>query len=337
MNIQTGVYAAIAAAGVLLAAGLFLSAVRRDGLPAGRAAAGYLLGLLCAFLLAKAVYAALFSSSLGGDGPLKWLRLKPGEFSFVAGALGFCLGNAWLFRGERLPVLLDDLAVPGCLLAAFLRFGENFLGQLALADPATLGLPAIGEGSLAAIFPLSVPDAWGYRYLSAATVSAALCLAAAGLGLAAGRKNRGGAFRLPRCMVFTSCAFLLCASRFFLELTRMESLLFYFVHVDQVLCAVFMALLLLHACFALRKRTGRFPAVYPAVFFLCLAVNGLTQYLMDKPWQFESLLPEGVFLWICDSLPGFGFLLLLATSALPVLLYGLLCRRLRNAAPGVPS
>ena len=39
MNIQTGVYAAIAAAGVLLAAGLFLSAVRRDGLPTGRAAA----------------------------------------------------------------------------------------------------------------------------------------------------------------------------------------------------------------------------------------------------------------------------------------------------------
>lgn len=321
--------------GILLSAVLYLLSSRRGGLSLPRAAAGFLSGLLLAFLFAKALYVLLNGVSLSDRGPEKWFRLVPEEFSFVAGAVGFCLGALAVHAGnpENLSKAADRLVFPGCLLAACLRFGEIYLGQLGLTEPWSLGLPDLESGSLFARFPFAVPDAWGSWYPAVSTLSALLILLTGLWGLYL-LKKQNHASGDPAGMVFETCAFLLCCFRFFLELTRMKSLIFYFVHADQVLCAVVMTVLMIRAGLRLRKSSGRFPFAFPILLSACFALNGAVQYLMDKPWQFEPVLPEGVFTWISENLAPFGSSLLLLTSLLPAVLFLLLRRKIRQAGAG---
>ena len=319
---QTGLYWILLAAGGLLSACLFVLSARRKGFPAGKALAGFLAGLPCAFLLSKAVWILLDLAAAYPEGPVAWFRPVPGEFSFVAGCAGFCLGPALVFRSRR-DEILDCLALPGCLLIAFARFGEIFCGALGLADVYTLGLPDIREGSLLARFPFSAADAWGVRYLAVSTLAAGAALAIA-LFAVIKQKSRD---RLPAGCLFERCALLLCAVRLFLEPMRMESLVFYFVHVDQALAALLLAGLMIQGCLRQRKETGRFPAAPLVLTLLCLAVNGLAQYMMDKLWQFEPFLPEGVFQWISGHLGLFGFSLILIASACPAVIHGHLVRK----------
>jgi len=336
MNPIPGTYRITAAAGILLSAALFLHTARKNGLPLSRAAMGWAAGLLSALILSKAVYVLFSLPALEQYGPGKWFRAVPEEFSFAAGGIGFCLGfaAAWPRRREVLPRALDLAVLPGCVLAAALRFGGIWLGELELADMYSLGLSEIREGSLFARFPFAVPDAWGYWYLSVSTLSAFLILCVGCHGLFLLRKKQDHASEFSEGMVFERSAFLLCAIRFFLELTRMKSFIFYFVHVDQVLCALVMLGLTVRGCLRFREKAGRFPVLCPVLLLFCIAVNGVTQYLMDKPWQFESLMSESVFTWVNENLAVFGYALLLLTSVLPAVLFLLLQRKIRRAPRG---
>ena len=318
MDSNGTLYWIIAAAGILLSGVLFVCLARRRGFPVGRAAAGFLAGLGLALLFAKGVYVCFYYASLDQYGFAKWFRAVPKEFSFVAGAAGFCLGPVLLFfkNRHRFPALLDCLAAPGCLLAACLRFGEIFLGQLGLSDVYAMGLPDIADGSFLARFPFAVQDAWGVWYLSVSTLAA---LAALGIGLAAFLRLRKDT--VPAGMVFERCAFLLCAVRFFLELTRMECMIFFFVHVEQALCAIMMAILFVHTGQRLKKTGRRFPVLSLVFFILCIALNGIVQYLQDKPWKFQALFTEDAFRWLNANLRWFGYVLLLATTVIPIILY----------------
>ena len=328
MESDITLYWITAAAGILLSGVLFVCLARSRGFSALRVAAGFLAGLLLALLFAKGVYVCFYYASLGQYGFGKWFRAVPKEFSFAAGAAGFCLGPALLSlrRRQEIPALLDCLAAPGCLLAAFLRFAEIFLGQLGLCDVYALGLPDIVEGSLLARFPFAARDAWGIWYLSVSTL-AALC--ALVIGLSAFLRLNSKKARLPAGLVFERAAFLLCAVRFFLELTRMECLIFSFVHLDQALCALFMLVLFIRIGLRLRKAGKRFPVPSLVFFLLSFALNGTMQYAMDKPWKFQALFTEDAFRWFNSNLSGFGFVLLLATTILPAAIY---CRLWRKAA-----
>ena len=322
-NPQTGFHWLILAAGALVSGWLFAAARRRSGKTFLRAAAEYLAAILPALLLAKVFHAVLNLIATGEQGAEVWFSTAPRGFSFAAGCAGFCLGPALLSlrRRQEIPALLDDLAAPGCLLAAFARFGEIFSGQLGLADVWSLGLPDIRDGSLLARFPFAAADAWGCWYLSVSTLSAAAALAAAVYGFCAGGKGRFSAG-----VLFERCAVPLCAVRLFLELTRMESFIIKYVHVDQALCALFLLLLMIHACVRRKRTAGRFPVLPLVLTVACIALNGLVQFMMDKPWMFENVLPEGLFRWINDNLKAFGYSLLLLTAAVPAVLHALLCR-----------
>lgn len=325
-----------AAAGILLSGVLFVCLGKRGGFSPLRCAAGFLLGLALALLFAKGVYVCFYYSSLSPYGFGKWLRFVPKEFSFVSGAAGFCLGPVLvsLRRRKEIPSLLDCLAAPGCLLCAFLRFAEVFLGQLGLCDVYSLGLPDIAEGSFLARFPFAARDAWGVWYLS---VSALAALCALWIGLAAFLRLKNKKARLQAGLVFERAAFLLCSVRFFLELTRMECLVFYFVHLDQALCAVVMLGLLIRLGLRLRKAGKRFPVPSLILFLLFFALNGVTQYAMDKPWKFRALFSENAFRWLNENLSWFGFALLLATTAGCVLIYLRLWRRARHGGITPPA
>ena len=155
---------------------------------------------------------------------------------------------------------------------------------------------------------------------------AALAAAAAAVYCSA-RLRRGREARLPDGLLFERCAFLLCAVRFFLEMTRMKCLVFFYVRVDQALSAAVLLLLTVHACVRRKRTEGRFPVLPLAAVILCAALNGLVQYLMDKPWVFRPVMPESVFRWVNDNLKPFGFSVLLLTAAVPAVLHGFLCRQ----------
>ena len=314
-------------AGALISGGLFVLSARRGGFSIRRAAVCFLCGILAALLAAR-----LFHGAWYGAG--EWFGMNPRSFSFAAGCAGFCLGAIlpWLRQRRDIPALMDCLAVPGCVLIAFARFGEVFLGQLGLADVYSLGLPDIPEGSFLARFPFAAVDAWGYWYLSVSTLAALLALAAAayGLWLKHNKKTNPG-------VLFDRCAVLLCSARMFLELIRMESLIFRYVHLDQALCALFLLGLVIRACIRRQKTAGRFPVLPLVLVILCIAVNGVTQFLMDKPWMFEPILPEGVYLWLNDNLKVFGLCLLLVTSVLLAVIHGCLCFRAVSPGSGTPA
>lgn len=323
----SALYWILVSAGILLSGVLFVCLSRRRGVPAGLSAGGFVLGLALALFFAKALYVCFYYPALEQYGAAKWIRFVPREFSFVAGGIGFCLGPVLAGLGKRkaVPALLDCLAAPGCLLAAFLRFAEIELGQLALADVRALGLPDIADGSLFARFPFAARDLWGDWYLA---VSTAAALSALLVGLAAFLRLRKVS-RFPAGMIFERAAFLLCAVRFFLELTRMECLIFYFVHLDQALCAVVMLALFIRVGLRIKKTGKHFPVPSLVFFLLCIALNGVTQYLQDKPWKFSALFTEEGFRWLNSNLSWFGYALLLGTTVLSAALYLRLWRKAR--------
>ena len=328
MNSVLG-YGMTMAAGLILSAVLFILRSRRKNLPVFRSAAGFAAGILLAYFCAKLVYIAFFHSSLAGQGFSMLVRLVPGEFSFVSGCAGFCLGIIlpYLRQKDRIPAVLDAWAVPGCLMAAFARFAEIFLDQSGLAELYDMGLPDIEDGSLLARFPFAVGDDYGMWYFAVSTLAAILILVV--LLFTRLRENGIRGITEDSGMSFTYAAFLLCCIRFFLELPRIESLIFYFVHVEQVFAALIMIFMIVRICRRRKAQTGKFPTWPLILLSVCIIVNGLTQFLRDKPSKFEPLMPESVYWWISDNLSPFCYSVYLLTTLALVIGYLVLDSRLR--------
>ena len=326
---SVGSYVITMAAGLLLSAVLYILRARRKGLPLFRAMMGIPAGILLAYACAKLVYLAFFHASLDDRGLGMLVRLIPGEFSFVSGCAGFCLGMILPFIRQRgrLPDVLDAWAVPGCLMAAFARFGEIFLDQAGLAELYDMGLPDIEEGSLLARFPFAVGDDFGMWYFAVSTLTAVLFLVILLFTCLRERRVRGIA--ADAGMTFSFAAYLMCCVRFFLELPRMESLVFYFVRVEQVLAALIMIFLTVRICRRRKIQTGKFPRWPLVSLSLCIVINGLTQFLWDKPSKFESLMPEGIYWWLCDHLSSFCYSVYLLTTLVLVAGYLVLDSRMR--------
>ena len=221
MNSVIG-YGITMAAGLLLSAVLYVLRARRKGLPLSRILAGIPAGILLAYLCAKLVFLAFFHVSVEDRGLGMLVRLVPGEFSFVSGCAGFCLGIALPFvrNRSRISEALDAWAVPGCLMAAFARFGEIFLDQSGLAELYDMGLPDIEDGSLLARFPFAVGDDFGMWYFAVSTLTAILFLVIA--LFARLRENRVRGIPEDAGMTFAFAAYLMGCVRFFLELPRIE-------------------------------------------------------------------------------------------------------------------
>jgi hypothetical protein len=214
-----------------------------------------------------------------------------------------------------------------------MRFDEIFLGELGLADLRDIGLQDMTDGDLFARFPFAVKDSWGVWYLAVCTIAALMILVIIGCMALRARKGRP----LPEGLRFERFVFLVCAVRLFLELTRLDCLIFFFVHVDQVLAAVVMLILFIRAGYRVKQRSGRFPGWALVIYLISYVLNGIMQYAMDKPWHFQSLLPEGVYNWLAYNLSSFGTCVLLATTIVTVILYLCLCRKETKTAGEAPA
>ena len=326
------------AAGCALAGVLFvfrLKAVGEDGRKASAfALCGMLAGALAGYLLSKTIFIVLNGTYLLDEhGIGAFFRLRAHEFSFAGAAIGFILGlsgAARLAGGKLLKgtvaQVLDAFAVPGCLLVACLREAELFLEQMGLGEMATLGLPEIADGTLLAFVPVSMPDGWGGRLLAVCTFEALTALLV-GLACLLPRKKSW-----PSGLCFRNATYWLCGVQILLELLRIVSAVFFFVHVDQALCAIVLCVLMFSACRRLRKAGKKIPVSAPVLLGVCIVVNGLTQFFMDKPWMLEGVLPGESFYWVNDHLAHVGFSLITLTVAGMILAWYLVRRRLERLA-----
>lgn len=200
--------------------------------------------------------------------------LRWDEFSFTGGCLGFVLGvriAAAVLRvnGKK---ALDLFAVPGCLLIVFARMAEA-------------GMESVGQGDMPAFlpefFPFALKDEWsGEAVLAVFTLEALAALLCAVWLEVSGRKQP------VREKQFEKACLVLCSIQLFLEMTVNDSIPFIisFIHLEQVLCAVILLVLI-------ARLTVRTKKAGPAVLaVLMIGLNALTQFVQDKPYLFP--IPE---------------------------------------------
>lgn len=273
--------------------------------------AGIAFGLILGWILAKLLWIiGALGYPLSSGGAAVFFSTEPGEFSFFGGALGFVLGFVLAARltGQDRRKTLDALAFPGCLLIAAVRFATLFWGEAGLGDYARLGLEAVEDGSILAFFPLSVRDQWGGWWMGVGTLEA---LAALIVGIYAFRKREKYANRPG--LLFERCAVILCSVQLVLELLHSVSTISYFVHSEQVYCAVYILFRVIIASRRLAKEHGAGAWKWTVFAVLWIALNGITQYMMDK-LQWLDLLPKDAADWIGEHLVLVGYSLIIISS-----------------------
>ena len=252
---------------------ILLNLIRSDRRGAAAVAVSFPLCALLGFLFAKFFYIITMETSniwyWGEWGPS--LSLEPSLFCFVGGGIGVWLG-VWLAAKitgyTPAGKLLDRFALPGALLVAGLRMAEIELGSLG-----TGRFIEVPENS--AYLILAVYNRYGEPHVALFVWEA---VAAAVIGLLSLRNE-------TNCRPgqrFMTAVFRLCTCQILLENMRSRALMWGFVRVEQLLCAVILMILMLLACAHNTKKQGvvRFlPALY---LFLCIAAIIGIEFLRQR-------------------------------------------------------
>ena len=197
------------------------------------------------------------------------------ELSFAGGCFGFVLGVRLAAGILRVPCrkALDLFAVPGCLLIAFARMAEA-------------GMETIGQGDMPSFlpeaFPFALKDAWGAS-LAVFTLEAAAAVCCGAWLLFREKKQAGAEGHLEKACI------VLCSLQLFLEMLIVNywiPFIISFIHLDQVICAVVLLILVIRLSVRIKKAG---PAIVTA---LLMGLNALMQFVQDKPYLFP--LPESV-------------------------------------------
>ena len=302
---------------------VFALALKRRGLSVPVAFIGMAAGVPLALIAGKLLWLAFNSQQFDDYGAACLVRFLPGEFSFTGACAGLVLAVvlAALLRKERPARVLDAFAPALCVFTVIARLAELFVGDLGLAETSYIGLPEITDGSLIAFFPFAVRDSWGFWQLGASGLEAVAALVFTVPASVVLRRELPPRLADKNGVVFEAAAFGLCASAFFPELYKITALVFYYIRVEQLLCAVVMLALVIRVCRVLSRRKLPRPYLPLILFLVFLALNAFTQYFLDKYWQFANLFPESVFDWICNNLRPTCAALILATTVCMVLVY----------------
>ena len=269
-----------------LAAGMVWYALRlkKNDLPPAAALIGAAAGSVLALLFAKAGY---LLHDLGAnliDGYYDEItELIPEELSFACGALGIVAGVALGARlcGFKARKALDLFAAPGCVFLCLARLAEG-------------GMETIGTGSAIEVswlkwFPLAMQDSWGDAYLSVfflEAVWALICLIPA--LKTSGETQPGGV--MARTAVWLLGAQI--GFEMFLQYPFSRSFYTSFVSLDQVVCAIVLAVLVVRGC-ARNKKWWPLP-----VTLLLMGLNALFQFYRDNKLTF--LWQEGLQ-WFAEN------------------------------------
>ncbi len=285
--------------GLLIGSGLYYFRLQRsEGCKPEAALTGLALGIPLGYAGAKLTYlAAVLGADLAAYGAKALIDPNPEKLSFAGACIGFAAGTVLSARLHHIPIAkaLDAFSLPGCLMVFFGRLAQGALGVIGFGD-------YTGESPLKA-FPFSVADEWGDPYLAVFRFEAFAALLC-GLWLYLYQKKARGTGSFGRA------AFALCSAQLFLELlkTTWIPLVISFIRLDQVLCALVMLWVLIRSA---KQRRGIRRLI---VFAACLIVNGVTQFIMDKPYLFLWVFPENVEMWIGERLYTLGLLIIAITA-----------------------
>ena len=263
------------AAGLLVFGILYAFSLKKAGLKLLCAPLSVLFGSILAVIGARFFF--LLPNLIFNGGSLDGetlFSLRPDEMSFTGSCAGFALGTfiAAKVSGAEPKPALDAMAVPGCVLVAFARLAETGIGFINLGE-----MPAF----LPAAWPFAILNGWGLPDLSVSTLMALAALLCA-LWLALSKKPAAPGYR------FETAAFVLCALMMFLEMLCTTSswipFIISFIHLEQVLCAVVLLVLMIRRTVQIKKAGPLIATV------LLLGLNALMQFVQDKPYLFP--LPE---------------------------------------------
>ena len=277
---------------------IILNCFQSDRSGAAAAAVSFPLCAALGFIFAKLSYVLLMR---------EWdvlFSLEPSEFCFTGGGVGVWLGVLLAAKAAGYAPagkLLDRFALPGALLIAGLRIAEVELGSLGTGR-------FIDAPTGSSYLMLAVYNRYGEPHVAVFVWEA---LAAIIIGLLSLRDETGRPGQR-----FATAVFRLCACQILLENMRSLALMWGFVRVEQVLCAVILMALILAACARNIKKQGavRFlPAVY---LFLCIAAIVGIEFLRQRsPSRFMG--EHG------------GFLMMAAVLCVVLLMYRALTAGLR--------
>ena len=292
MTVQAGFYLMTLGAGLILSFALYAARLRRRGLPAGLALTTLFFSIPFGYLFAKLVYIICrFRASILNYGLAAFIRLRPEEFSFAGGAIGVTLAVAMCARlRKRSPAeALDIFAPAGCLLVAFARAGEYFLGSVGWGDYL--------EIEWLCRFPFAAQNRYGEWFLAVFTFEALIALIICALALI--REER---YQAHRGLLFAHTAYSLCICQILPEMLRAVTIIFSFVRTEQVVCALTALGLLWFVCAKLHAR-GKKGAYRPLIWIWVLAgLNIALQFALDKPYLFIDPLPlsENANAWMME-------------------------------------
>lgn len=243
---------------------ILLNIIQSDRSGAAAAAVSFPLCTVLGVVFAKLFYILLMR---------EWnvlFSLETSEFCFTGGAVGVWLGvllaakvTGYCPAGK----LLDRFALPGALLITGLRMAEIELGSLGTGR-------FIDVPSDSAYLILAVYNRYGEPHVAVFIWEAVVAVI---VGLLSLRVENG-----RPCHRFETAVFRLCTCQILLENMRSRALMWGFVRVEQVLCAIILMVLMLLACARNTKKQGavRFlPALY---LFLCIAAIVGIEFLRQR-------------------------------------------------------
>jgi len=245
------------------------------------------LGTVFGVVLAKLVYYLAMINYMMMYGWLQSLvDVTMGTFSYYGGVAGFCLGVVLTARltHERPMALLDAFAPAGVLLAALARFGEFFLEGVGTRDFLYWELPEH------CFFPLAVSNEYGEWLYAVFMLEGLLTLCVFVLCVTCFRQQR-----------FLRALFYLCLLQILCESLRTDSFTWLFVKVEQLICMLGLAGVLLVYCIKTPVQGFRrwLPILYcfpvAAVFVVLeFALNG--KIPMGKPLCYAIMIAGLVLL-----------------------------------------
>lgn len=206
----------------------------------------------------------------------KILSLSGEELSFTGGCIGFTAGICLAGKLCRRDIgrLLDAWTIPACLLVAAGRVVEYYTAGFGVGDYLD-GVPNL--------FPLTVQDYYGDTCLAVFTLEALTAVCVAVWAWICIRKGKTK-------LLFGRAVVLLCSAQLFWEMLRNSWIQMYAfcVHLEQVLCALVLLVLIAAWC----MKAGKAGPVIVTV--LLIGLNALMQYVQDKPYYFSAVLPKGI-------------------------------------------
>ncbi|MBQ7138252.1 MAG: prolipoprotein diacylglyceryl transferase [Clostridia bacterium] len=245
------------------------------------------LGTVFGVVLAKLVYYLAMINYMMMYGWLQSLvDVTMGTFSYYGGVAGFCLGVVLTARltHEKPMALLDAFAPAGVLLAALARFGEFLLEGVGTRDFLYWELPEH------CFFPLAVSNEYGEWLYAVFMLEGLLTLCVFVLCVTCFRQQR-----------FLRALFYLCLLQILCESLRTDSFTWLFVKVEQLICMLGLAGVVLVYCIKTPVRGVRrwLPILYcfpvAAVFVVLeFALNG--KIPMGKPLCYAIMIAGLVLL-----------------------------------------